>query len=94
MAVAERQTASEGEGGAGRQSVSPLRLRLRRFRRIKRGYYSFLILAGAYLLSFLLPFLMNDRALVVRYQGDNTSKLNDAVLASQDHGLRARTSNS
>ncbi|MCE9552360.1 MAG: ABC transporter permease subunit [Planctomycetes bacterium] len=50
-------------------SVSLLRLRLRRFRSIKRGYYSFLVLIGAYLLSFLLPFLMGSRAIMVRYDG-------------------------
>ena len=51
------------------KSLSPIQLRLRRFRRLKRGYYSFLILGGAYALSFLLPFLMNNRAIVVNYQG-------------------------
>ncbi len=54
---------------AARKSFSPLRLRLRRFRRLKRGYYSFLILIGTYTLSFLLPFLMSNRAIVVHYQG-------------------------
>lgn len=49
--------------------LSPIRLRLRRFRRIKRGYYAFLILASTYVLSFFLPFLMSDRALLVRYDG-------------------------
>ncbi len=49
--------------------ASPLVLRLRRFRRLRRGYYSFLLLAAAYVLSFLLPFLMSDRALVVRHEG-------------------------
>src|SRR5262245_54124786 len=52
-----------------KKSPSPFQLRLRRFRRLKRGYYSFLILVGVYLLSFLLPFLMNSRAIVVRYDG-------------------------
>ncbi len=52
-----------------RKSPSPFRLRLRRFRRLKRGYLSFLILMGTYLASFLLPFLMNNRAIAVRYQG-------------------------
>jgi microcin C transport system permease protein len=50
-------------------SASLLRIRFRRFRRLKRGYWSFLLLAGTYLLSFLLPALMGSRALVVRYQG-------------------------
>src|SRR5262245_15154247 len=48
---------------------SILRKRIQRFRRLKRGYYSFLILIGAYLISFLLPFLINDKALVVRFEG-------------------------
>lgn len=52
------------------KSPSPFRLRLRRFRRLKRGYYSFLVLAFAYGLTFLLPFLMNSRAVVVRYNGN------------------------
>ncbi|MEX2285954.1 MAG: ABC transporter permease subunit [Planctomycetaceae bacterium] len=54
---------------AVRKSASPLQLRLRKFRRLKRGYYSFVILTGLYVLSFFLPFLMSERALVVRYQG-------------------------
>lgn len=59
-------------GGAsteGKKSLSLFQLRLRRFRRLKRGYYSFLLLLGLYILSFFLPFLMNNRALVVRYNG-------------------------
>lgn len=54
---------------AAKRSLSPTELRLRRFRRLRRGYYSFLILFGAYALSFFLPFIMNSRALVVRYDG-------------------------
>ncbi len=54
---------------AEQKSRSPFQLRLRRFRRLKRGYYSFLILVSAYLITFLLPFLVNNRALLVRYEG-------------------------
>ena len=36
------------------------RKRLRKFRTIKRGYYSFLIIVGAYALSFFLPLLVNN----------------------------------
>jgi len=50
-------------------SLSPLQLRLRRFRRIKRGFYSFCMLLGAYALSLANPLLVNNKALVVRYQG-------------------------
>lgn len=49
---------------------SVFRRRLRKFRRIKRGYYSFLLIATAYILSFLLPLAVNSTALVVSYQGD------------------------
>ncbi|MGL4463941.1 MAG: ABC transporter permease subunit [Planctomycetia bacterium] len=51
--------------------LSLWQLRLRRFRRLKRGWYSFLFLTTLYLLSFLLPFVMNNRAVVVHYQGKN-----------------------
>lgn len=46
------------------------RKRFRKFRRLKRGYWSFLIIASAYLLSFLLPVVANSTALAVRYQGE------------------------
>jgi len=44
-------------------------MRVRRFRRLKRGYFSFILLLGAYVLSFLLPLLMSHRAIVVRHDG-------------------------
>jgi microcin C transport system permease protein len=50
-------------------AVSLFRKRLRKFRRIKRGYYSFVLIVGAYLLSFMLPVLANNVALVVRHNG-------------------------
>jgi microcin C transport system permease protein len=49
--------------------VSLFRKRVQKFRRLKRGYYSFLIIVTAYLISFILPFLINDQALAVRYKG-------------------------
>lgn len=52
-----------------RQSISVFRKRLRKFRTIKRGYYSFLFLVFAYALSFFLPILISNIALVVRYEG-------------------------
>ncbi|MAW27915.1 MAG: peptide ABC transporter permease [Gammaproteobacteria bacterium] len=45
------------------------RKKLRRFREIKRGYYSFLILAGLFCLSLFGEVLINSRALVVSYAG-------------------------
>jgi ABC-type microcin C transport system permease subunit YejE len=43
--------------------------KLRRFREIKRGYYSFLILSAFLLLSLFGEVLINNRALVVSYEG-------------------------
>lgn len=51
------------------RSESILRRRFRKFRRLRRGYYSFVVLAAAYVLSLALPLLVNDKALLVRYQG-------------------------
>jgi microcin C transport system permease protein len=50
--------------------IDPItRRRFQRFRRIKRGYYSFLILLGAVVLSIFAPYLAESRALVVWYNG-------------------------
>ncbi|MGE0449507.1 MAG: ABC transporter permease subunit [Vicinamibacterales bacterium] len=51
------------------QPESILRKRLRKFRRLKRGYYAFLLITGAYLLTFFLPLLANGKALIVKYNG-------------------------
>jgi ABC-type microcin C transport system permease subunit YejE len=45
------------------------RKRARRFRQLKRGYYSLLILLAATFLSLFAEFLANGRAIVVKYQG-------------------------
>jgi microcin C transport system permease protein len=45
------------------------RRRLQRFRRIRRGYWSFLILAAAMVLSVFAPFLAESRALLVWHDG-------------------------
>ena len=51
-------------------SESIFRRRFRKFRRLKRGYWSFLFIVTLYAVSFLLPILANNTALVVRYQGE------------------------
>ena len=52
-----------------RPPVSIFRKRIQKFRRLKRGYYSFLAIVIAYLISFILPLLINNKALVVSYKG-------------------------
>ncbi len=53
-----------------KRSISIFRKRIRKFKTLKRGYYSFLILTIAYAISFILPVLINSKALVVRYNGE------------------------
>jgi ABC-type microcin C transport system permease subunit YejE len=51
-------------------TLDPLtKRRLARFRRIRRGYYSFIILAVAVVLSIFAPYLAESRALMVWYEG-------------------------
>ncbi|MDT8378941.1 MAG: ABC transporter permease subunit [Desulfotignum sp.] len=54
-----------------RPSLNPVtRRKLKRFVSIRRGFWSFLIIAGLILFSFTAELFINSRALVVRYQGD------------------------
>ncbi len=48
---------------------SLFRRRLRKFRRLRRGYYSFLIITFGYVFSFLLPLFASSTALAVKYKG-------------------------
>ena len=51
--------------------LSPiLKKRIKRFTKIKRGYYSFLIIVGLYFLSFFAEFLINGNAIFLKYEGD------------------------
>ena len=44
--------------------------RWKKFKTLKRGYYSLIILSCLYGISFALPLLINNRAVVVKYQGE------------------------
>lgn len=48
-------------------SVSILKKRWRKFKSLKRGYYSFLIILILYVISFVLPLFIGRNALVVKY---------------------------
>ena len=63
--MSERTTAS----AAPASSESILRRRLRKFRRIKRGYWAFVMITVAYAISFFLPVLASNNAIAVRYDG-------------------------
>ena len=50
--------------------TSPLfKRRWRKFTSIKRGYWSFLLIVTLYVLSFFSEFLINNKAIFVKYQG-------------------------
>ena len=64
-----------------------LRKRLRKFRRLKRGYYSFLIVICRLRVSrSSLPLLMNSKALVVKYEGEYYFPI-ASYYAASDFGL-------
>ena len=43
--------------------------RAKKFKTLKRGYYSFQLILVLYVLSFFLPFIVSDKALMVKYNG-------------------------
>lgn len=61
--------------------------RWNRFRSIKRGYISALILSGLILLSLLGELLVSNRALIVHYQGQWYFPTYGAVLSGKTFGL-------
>ena len=52
------------------QHESILKKRWKKFKSLKRGYYSLIILSSFYILSFLLPLFINNRALIVKYDNE------------------------
>ncbi len=61
--------------------------KLRRFREIKRGYYSFLLLAFLAFLFLIGELLVNNRALVVKYEGDYYFPTYASTYSGQTFGL-------
>ncbi len=69
-------------------NVSPLTLKQwRRFKSIKRGYYSALALAGLLAMSCAAEMLVNNRALIVSYQGKLYFPTYGAFLPGTTFGL-------
>ena len=52
------------------KSLSITQKRIKKFKSIKRGYYSFIILISFYALSFLNPIIVNNKALIVKYNNE------------------------
>jgi len=68
--------------------LNPLTVRkLRRFKALKRGYYSFWLLVVLTVLSLGAEMLMNDKALAVRYEGHWSFPTYADVKLGAEYGL-------
>ena len=69
-------------------SLDPLtQKKIKRFKSIRRGYYSFIIFSALVLLSCFAELLVNSRALVVEYQGEWYFPTYGAVIPGNQLGL-------
>ncbi|HAS6348491.1 ABC transporter permease subunit [Vibrio sp. IRLE0018] len=69
-------------------TVSPLtQKKIRAFKDIKRGYWSFLILVTLLTLSLFAELLVNSKALIVKYQGNWYFPVISDVRAGNEFGL-------
>jgi len=71
------------------ESVSVFQKRWRKFKSLKRGWYSFLLLSFLFLLSFANPLLVSNRALVVKYDGQFYFPAISGHIEARDLGQRA-----
>ncbi len=68
--------------------MDPLTQRkFRRFKEIKRGYWSFLILSTLLMLSIFAEMLVNSKALIVSYQGTYHFPVLSDVIPGTEYGL-------
>jgi len=67
--------------------------KLRRFKEIRRGYISFLVLLFLSVLSLFAELFANNRALVVHYQGETYFPTYGSVLLGNAFGLEGELAN-
>jgi len=68
--------------------LSPLTLKtLRRFRSVRRGYWSAVIITSLIVLSLLAEMLVNSRALMVSYEGEWYFPTYGAIIPGNEFGL-------
>lgn len=71
-----------------RFQLDPLtRKKFRRFRSIRRGYVSLLLLGAAILLSIVAELLVNNRALIVHYEGKTFFPTYGAIHTGREFGF-------
>lgn len=69
-------------------TVSPLtQKKIKAFKNIKRGYWSFIVLATLLVLSLFAELFVNSKALIVKYQGDWFFPVISDVRSGTDFGL-------
>ena len=62
------EIAEQNQAVNSRLSESIFKKRVRNFKKMKRAYYSLIALGSLYVLSFFNPLLVNDKAMIVKYQ--------------------------
>ena len=61
--------------------------KIKRFKEIKRGYWSFIILTVLLILSLFAELLINSKALVVKYHGEYYFPVASDVISGSEFGL-------
>ncbi|WP_064602285.1 ABC transporter permease [Photobacterium sp. J15] len=68
--------------------LNPLTIKkIRRFKSIRRGYWSFVLLISLLILSLCVEVLINSKALVVKYNGQYSFPVFRGVIAGSEYGL-------
>ena len=65
---------------------SILKRRWKKFKTLKRGYYSLLTLTVLYTISFFLPILINNRALIVKYDDSLHFPIFSGYISGEEFG--------
>ena len=65
---------------------SILKRRWKKFKTLKRGYYSLVTLTVLYTISFFLPVLINNKALIVKYNGAYYFPIFSGYIAGKEFG--------
>ena len=65
-------------------SESILQKRINRFKSIKRGYYSLIILISLYVLSMCAPIIFNSKAIMVKYNDDYYFPLFNSIFNNKN----------
>lgn len=77
-----------GNPAPPKQPESLFQKRWAKFKSLKRGWYSFLLLSFLFLFSFLNPLLINSRALVVHHDGQTRFPIVEGHIEARDLGQR------